>query len=508
MMCSARARAAAGRAFIPILLSATMLSCRGRPRPVADGPASGRASASAVSGPSAPPPGPRDPDPPRTALRYLAIGGGATPESTEVSIEQDLELLEHTLKGPGAVLFAGGPESRSVRELDAQAPQDQLLLGLGDLFNPRAGRTSRYRRPRVGIGRATPANVDRWLGAAVSIGEGPLLVYVASHGDQGATPRDNVAVLWGGGTLTPPHVAELTEGARRPIRFVITSCFSGGFAELAFARADEHAGATRAPRCGLFAGPWDRQTSGCDANPDRRAQESYGIHFIHALAREDRMGRPLLPSDVDFDQDGVVSLLEAHTRARIASVSLDVPTTTSERFLRSIAAQGRAPYGPKVLPEEHVLVDRLGRALGLLDEAAVTRREGELEARLDALDRKLDDAQKHLDDETAELSSRLLERWPILDDPYHPEFAAVVRSDRARILEELTRSPAASRRDEAEGRIEAIEEQQDDLQVEEARVQRLVRSYETLHAAAALELQGGEEWKRYQALLSCERGGP
>src|SRR5207247_4973882 len=99
---------------------------------------------------------------------------------------------------------------------------------------------------------------------------------------------------------------------------------SGGFAELVFARADEKEGPSGRKRCGLFAGTWDRQTSGCDANPDRKAQESYGLHFIHALSRTERTGAPLADALIDFDHDGVVGLLDAHTRARIAAVSLDV----------------------------------------------------------------------------------------------------------------------------------------------------------------------------------------
>ena len=105
---------------------------------------------------------------------------------------------------------------------------------------------------------------------------------------------------------------------------------------VAFETADESRGPSHTPRCGLFAGTWDRETSGCDANPDRRAQESYGLHFLHALAGKDRSGNALEPKRIDFDHDGKIGLLEAHARARIAAMSLDVPTTTSERFLRSV----------------------------------------------------------------------------------------------------------------------------------------------------------------------------
>src|SRR4029077_2773259 len=90
-------------------------------------------------------------------------------------------------------------------------------------------------------------------------------------------------------------------------------------------------------RCGLFASTWDREASGCDPDPDRREQESYPLHFLHALRAEDRDGHPLNRDDLDLDHDGTISLLEAHTRARIMDASIDVPTTTSERWLRGVA---------------------------------------------------------------------------------------------------------------------------------------------------------------------------
>jgi hypothetical protein len=118
----------------------------------------------------------------------------------------------------------------------------------------------------------------------------------------------------------------------RPVRVVLTSCFSGGFAELAFAGADAGKRELAAGRCGLFAATAEREASGCDPNPDRAAQEGYGLHFLQALQGRDRAGAV---AAIDLDGDGKVSLLEAHARARIASAGIDVPTSTSERWLRA-----------------------------------------------------------------------------------------------------------------------------------------------------------------------------
>jgi hypothetical protein len=440
-------------------------------------------------------------------IRFLVVGGGATPESTEVSLEQDVDLVRRTLPGPGAVLFAGGSDSLSVRELDPTPHGDALLVQLGELFHPRSGRQSRYRVPHLDAERASVENVEGRLKAAVSEGDGPLVVYVAAHGDQGKTPRDNSIALWGGRPLTVARFAELTARAARPVRLVATSCFSGGFAELAFSNADEKSGPSGHLRCGLFAGTWDRQTSGCDANPDRKAQESYGLHFIHALSRTDRAGMPLPPNLVDFDHDGKVGLLDAHTRARIAALSLDVPTTTSERFLRSIE-KTPGPIDRTLFPEDAAVVDELGASLGLHDEAAVEKRWASLEKHLDDLNDNLDDANDDLADREGDLGSRLLERWPVLDDPFHPDFASMLTRNRKAIKDVLESSPEAKTRDGAARIADTADAEMAELEVEEARLLRLRRAYETLHLGSALLRRGGPGARYYRALLECERGAP
>ncbi len=423
--------------------------------------------------------------------RFIAVGGGATPESTEVSLEQDIDLVERTFPGPGVVLFAGGAGSLSVRELDPSPHGDTLLVALGELFHPRVGRRSRYRAVSLDAERASLDGVEEQLSASLSEGSLPLLLYIAAHGDQGDAPRDNSVALWGGRPLTVARLAQLDEKHARPLRLVVTSCFSGGFAELAFAHADEHAGPSLTPRCGLFAGTWDRETSGCDANPDRRAQESYGLHFIHALEHADRAGQRLDPKLVDFDGDGKVGLLEAHTRARIAALSLDVPTSTSDRWLRSVE-RGGAPIDRKLLPEEAAVVDQLGAALGLRDEAAVEKHARELDARLSDLSESI----------------RLLERWPLLDDAFHPDFAEALRQHRSAIREVLDRSPEAAARATARAKVDGMDTTLADLEVEEARLLRLQRAYETLHKASALMRRGGSAARYYATLLACERAVP
>jgi hypothetical protein len=453
-------------------------------------------------------PPPNAPVPATGPLRFVAIGGGPTPESTEVSLEQDIEIVQRALPPPGVVLFAGGSGSTNVRELEPAERGDSVMTALGDLFAPRSGRQSRYRAPRFNAERATLENVRARLSTAFADGGAPLIVYVAAHGDQGAQPVENTVALWGGRALRVGELAALHERHQRPLRLVATSCFSGGFAELAFAHADASTGRpSPVPRCGLFAGTADRETSGCDPNPNRRARESYGLYVVHALAGTRRDGSPLPLETADYDRDGKIGLLDAHTWARIEALSFDVPTTTSERWLR-LVEPGLAAIDPDVLPEERAVVEHLGAALGLLSERAAQQRWAELDQKLEELDATIDRAEEMLSESVADEATLLLERWPVLDDPFHPQFEAMFRENRTAIESVLTSSPEARRRAEASGRTRALYEQLDRLSVDEARVFRLTRAYETLHKASALLSKGGSSALYYQSLLACERAPP
>ena len=154
---------------------------------------------------------------------------------------------------------------------------------------------------------------------------------------------------------------------------MLTACYGGGFAGVAFQDAHASAGAASADLCGLFATSPEHESNGCDPNPDRQAQEGYALHLLHALRGHDRDGEAA--PGIDLDGDGQVGMLEAHTRARIASRSIDLPSTTSERFLRSLfstgaeaASDGHGDSSPYPSPEEDAVIRALGSVLGIASE--------------------------------------------------------------------------------------------------------------------------------------------
>ncbi|MCC7539817.1 MAG: hypothetical protein IT379_26580 [Deltaproteobacteria bacterium] len=449
-------------------------------------------------------------------VRWIAVGGGSEPSSNQVSLEQDLELAARTFEGEGIVLFAGGAGQPTVQELrpdgDVESARDALRARLGALFDARAGRDARYRPTRLSPdGPATLEALEQALDAALAepAGRGPLLVYAALHGDSGDAPRDGVLSLWGGFTWSAAELAERLDAAasRRRVRLLIAACYSGGFAEVVFRGANEEAGAANGDRCGLFAAPWDQESSGCDPDPDRRRQQSYSLHVLMALGGRGRDGQPLPRETIDLDGDGAISLLEAHTRARIASRSIDVPTTTSERWLRSAAPE----HGPSIataLPEEDAVVRSLGETLALRTEDAARARLARLEDEQRVLDERIEALSSDADERAADLRVALLSRWPVLDDPWHRDFAPLMAAHEEAIRRAMDEWPEAAAWTSAQAALDAAAERADTLTVDLSIVRRLVRAHETRTLAARLHAVGGEAWQTYERILRCERSAP
>lgn len=445
---------------------------------------------------------------PPSRIRWIAAGGGANPELNQISLAQDLALAREVLGPDGVLLFASGPGSL-VQVRDAVPRGDPLMQRLGELFASRGGRDSHHEPAPVSPhGEATAEQLREWLHTALSSGSEPLLVYIAAHGEAGDSPGDNKVLLWAETELTVRDLVQLLDRtpSRRPVRFVMTACYSGGFAEMVFRQAQETMGPTDATRCGLFATTWDREASGCDPDPDRRMHEGYGLHFLHALQGRDRDGQTT-PS-IDLDGDGRIGLLEAHTYARIQARSIDVPTTTSERWLRS-AAPAVGPSAPVSLPEEDAVIAAIAQRLGLSHQPERARdRLHTLETQRDRMLERLEALDNEMQDISRRVRSALLARWPVLDDPWHPDWSETMAHHRSEIEGFLNEYPYAQALSRVRELYQSLSEQLESVELEIAQLTRLVRAIETRTLAGRLRARGGRPWEIYQRLLACERSTP
>lgn len=472
----------------------------------------------------------------------LIIGGGADPASTQISLAQDVRLARDTFVHLGAdpdVLFGSGDGSLVQRSTETE--RTSLREELADFFDPR-DRAVRYES--FDVRAMGPADADMVLSLVTSLPSRPepRFFFIAGHGERGDEPWDAIIRLWGDVPLGVPEFAEALGDA--PTRVVVTSCFGGGFASLFLREGRPPAGDISAAdvmpnRCGFFASTWDREASGCDPNPERAQQQGYAMHFLHALEALDRDGESL---DIDFDHDGHVTMLEAHTQARIADRSFDVPSTTSELFLRMVAAkiaegvhegvaeadaadsdapenaedgaddsaddgaQNSAGAPPEA--EEAAVIAALGAELELPTAVAATSRVEALREAILEQEGTHAAIQERADYAYYSLRIRLLERWPILDDPWHGGHGGLLVRESAGIEAVLHDSVEAREYTESFQDQERVAVEYDELQVQLARTLVLLRAYENVALAASLRAQGGELWQAYEALRACERIQP
>lgn len=394
-----------------------------------------QAPAATSTEPSAPAPRPRDPP---LYPAWVVIGAVTGPTMNQLSIEEEVAAVEDLLGADrGLLLYAGGPGSRGVlvsgRAADAP-PVDPLFLLVGDLLGGANLRDSHYRPLSVNPhAPATEPKIRAALAGALDAPGDRLTIWLAGHGEQVEEPWDANVGTWGGATFDNATLQALllSNKAGRPVHFIGTQCYGGGFAD-ALVEASERA-------CGAFAAVWIRPASGCDPDPTA-LRTSYGVHLRAALK-----GQAIAP---DLDQNGVLGLSEAHVSAVLGLSGIDVPTLSSQYLLER--AQGLSEIDeadpdadtslPDSLFEEHhivnTLLERLGLGLGVFDQAYD---EAVLEA--EAFDASHTFETKELDAAAADARGQVLARWPELEDPWHPDFTATFANNRATIARFFETSP-------------------------------------------------------------------
>lgn len=445
---------------------------------------------------------------------YIVAGGGPTPEYNQKSLEDDVTLAAEVFgRERGIVLFGGGLGSNAVQVLSDEEPADDTRATLAAFFDARPGHEAHYELVRVPLhGAATEAAFVTELTQALSdpSDTSPLTLYFAGHGAGGATPSESVMAFWGDGTLDAKRLAQTMEATprTRPTRLIATSCFSGGLSHFVYDHGQENLGPAAQDRCGFFATTWDEEASGCDPDPDRAAHQGYGVHFLHALRGQSREGQAVPRGDIDIDGDGAISFLEAHAYALLHSGSIDIPTTTSEEFLPHVAAATGEPDAFP-MPENDAIIAVLSARLGVAGDEA--RAKEELATRVQMLEQLRTEESIAADaEDTAYRAAvaQVLNRYPVLDDPWHPDFNDMLLVAEPWLNEFFTASREIAEWTRAQATVESIQERIELLLVDTAPYRRLVRALETRTLAGRLHRVHTVHWQRYERMLACERGIP
>lgn len=433
--------------------------------------------------------------------RALLVSGGGSPTSNAIAHEKNILFVQRTLAGLGmrkndmpAYVSVGAepfPDTSYVSSL----PQERWELAVLDRLFGRGGIDLAYRHHAV-TDVAGPARRGDIL-QAIRTGQSKLdagetlLLYGTDHGQRGENGlSENALVLWGSDRLTVADMQRALDegkGAGRVV-LVMAQCYSGAFGGVMYKAGTKVM--SQQDRCGFFATTGDREAAGCTPEIDETEYDDYSTRLFSALGGNDRVGRPV--PGADYNGNGRVSFAEAHAHAVSSEETIDVPVKTSELYLEEIGLPATAAWLPSLAAapiEDRAAWENLAKRLGLSPGDPRSPVDAGLRSaakRLASLQRERDRLDVELQSYEEELRESLLQRWPLLDTPYHPQFAATLKNGPA-IQSFLMKNRAYDRWQSAMTRFGALDADLLAAQVQQAwwmRAERLAKYIRRLAAVA------------------------
>ncbi len=283
-----------------------------------------------------------------SAPQVVIVGGGPVPGLNQAAIESNVRYLGHLLPATAnlTTLFANGnPTSKVVLAIPAQTLQDKAVQLYETIHNAVIiDPTPVMRAPMLPRGINGPATSSSLQSVLLKLGnnyrsgsaKGPLLLYFTGHGGPGGPNfSNNIFAMW---RPSPPlSVTDLAGDLQSiprsvPVYVVMVQCFSGGFANLLLRGGAAAGHFTSRPIAGFFASTRRTEAAGCTAAIDEANYPDFTSYFFAALTGRNRLGQRV--TGADYRKDGKVTLAEAYDYAIANDPTIDIPTCTSDLFLR------------------------------------------------------------------------------------------------------------------------------------------------------------------------------
>jgi hypothetical protein len=486
------------------------------------------------------------PCPARAADHFLTIGGGYAPSGNQVSLELNVLFYRQALSdlyGDNAlahdVYFSDGDApGRDVQYDDPASDVPEVNRLLARLDDDEDDLGYRYRTHAVqGVsGPSTRKAIEQWFAAvAPKIPDGDrLILYVTGHGshddgDDGKRYDNNFIELWNGDTLSVRELATLLDRLSPGVKVVVVmvQCYSGGFADLIFTGGQSDLGPARGVRCGFFATMPDRTAAGCTPDVNEAGYQDYSSSFWAALRGRTRTGAEVPLKDRDFDNDGVVTFAEAHAYVMLTDDSIDVPMTTSDRFLRlhsdTGAGRGRLISAEDMLarlnavatPADRAVIDGLSKQLGLgaappgaqYRYAAAKELSESLKARHKAGEQREKSLRDEYDDARDAIRDSLELRWPEIVNRWDPAVERIIREEGDAVVAAIKSDPEYRQFTKLHADLDELATRDDELEKKWAKCHRLMRTLERVALASNIAKVADEETlARYKVLVDAEKG--
>lgn len=502
------------------------------------------------------------------ADHILTVGGGPIAKSSQISLENNVLYFQRTLAKLGLdkqehlILFDDGdnPTPDLQYEDVERGPEDVRTL-LAEIIGPSNGIRFSYRTSEIpGVtGAAEPDVIEKTLKELSGrlTAEDRLIFYFTGHGgkskpgserrsdkDKSEENKDdkkdgekkdgekkeepkkrakplvnNLTHLWNAKEMTVTDWTEKLDELPKdaPVVAVMVQCYSGGFGNLIFKGGDPENGLAEHPRCGFFSTVPDRVAAGCTPNVQEAEYREYSSYFWEALTGETRTGQSV--DKPDFDRDGACSLLEAHAYTVLSADTIDIPTRTSDAFLRNYSATtGRegllnihspiAALLASASPCEVAVIDGLSKKFEL-SGADRGKEAEEAMKRISEEKKKVEGEirEKRQEHMTAkiEIAKALQFRWPSLGSPWHPEGARLLAEEGDVVKQAILEHEKYAKMKEAQEAIDELEKKQEKLDLDVVKLERLKFWLETRALAVNLPVMvDAKTQEAYARLIKLE----
>lgn len=448
---------------------------------------------------------------------------------------------------------------------DFELPRARQLLAA--LFGNTDGLTNQYRDHQIEHldGAASRRAIRDWFDEVGSTlgADDRVFIYSTAHGGRSGDkehPFDTSLYLW---NRQPVPMHEFTEWLddipdEVPVVMVMVQCYSGGFSHSIFNDGLTDHGLSKANRCGFFATVETRGAAGCTPDIREENYREYSTYFFEALRGKTRYDD--LVEKPDYDGDGRISFAEAHAYTVLTSTTIDIPVRTSDAFLRQFSrtepeqkdesgdseppqdqpvatadtggddtaasSDDAAPPQPELellTPDtdyetliafadviDRTIIDGLSEQLNLTAaDRAKEAREGaqRVQNERNRLNRERGGLNREFNQIREGIKRRVLNQWPEISNPWHPVTGEVLAQHADELVELVESHPRFDRMKELGAKINELNVQQQDLEREWVRYQRLIRTLETVALAANLpQVADPEIVERFQRLRQAESG--
>lgn len=456
------------------------------------------------------------------------VGGGSEPDSSQAQIEKNVIWAADVISASVSdktgyqikIFFTDG--NNPGKDVKVWRPVDTAkssLQPLAMIYNAVYDNGLEYRNHEINnviasTRRSVLEPILREDFAAMQKGDQGLFIFNGHGSLDRVNTANNKIWLWDRSFLNVTDFSNMLNAVDKqvPMRFVFTQCYSGAFERLVHPNAADTNDLVDASRCGFFAEAADRKAEGCSASVDTADYRDYSTYFFAALGGKTRQGKPL-SANPDRNNDGQVSLYEAHLYSLAQADSTDLPRSTSEVYLERwqpwylrwfFAGEGHGNVYAK-------LANDLARTLRVPTDQAVQRSViSKMRRRLDRRDKKL---VKERADIVAAMKQirftiryQLEQRWPAL---------AKRRLEKGQLLnvqEIATINKQITGHDDWPALLAGLKRYQD-IADERLAIEREMTRFDKLkrlNKLARLRQQfeqhaSAEQRAAYQQLLECER---